>query len=175
MDALKYPVGRFDPRAVVAPAARPALLESLANAPARLREAVARLDDAQLDTPYRDGGWTVRQVVHHVPDSHMNAYIRTRLALTEENPTIRPYAEEAWARLADARTMPVDVSLELLDALHARWLVLLRSLDDADWQRTLMHPDLGAMTVANVLGMYEWHGRHHLAHITGLKNRMGWR
>ena len=171
---LQYPVGRFDAAAEVPHASRAALVESIAATPARVREAVHGLDERQLDTPYRAGGWTVRQVVHHLPDSHMNAYTRFRIALTEQEPTIRPYNEKEWANLVDASRAPVDLSLALLTALHARWDLLLRSLSPADYERRLHHPDNGAMTIGTLLRMYEWHGRHHVAHITGLRKREGW-
>lgn len=174
MEHLRYPVGRFDATAEVVHEARVALIDSIAATPARLRAAVRGLNDAQLDTPYREGGWTVRQVAHHVPDSHVNAYTRFRLALTEDNPTIRPYDEGAWARLPDTNA-PVEISLALLDALHARWDLLLRALTPADYERRLNHPDSGPMTVGTLLRMYEWHGRHHVAHIEGLRTRSGWR
>jgi uncharacterized damage-inducible protein DinB len=174
MDDQRYPVGRFDIRGTTSPEERPALIDSIAAAPARLRAAVAGLDDTQLDTPYREGGWTVRQVVHHVPDSHMNAYIRSRFALTQQNPTIMPYDENAWANLFDARTAPVGTSLDLLDALHVRWTTLLRSLSDADFERVLTHPEMGGMTITTLVRLYEWHGRHHVAHITNLRKRMAW-
>jgi hypothetical protein len=174
MQSLKYPVGPFDAAAEVPHTARVTLIDSIAATPGHLREAVAGLTDAQLDTPYRDGGWTVRQVVHHLPDSHLNAYTRFRLALTEDGPTIRPYNEARWADLDDAAHAPVAISLDLLDALHRRWVLLLRTLTADDYQRPLHHPDNGAMTVGTLLRMYEWHGRHHVAHITGLRGRMKW-
>jgi uncharacterized damage-inducible protein DinB len=174
VEALKYPVGRFDAAAEIPHDERGALIDSIAATPRRLREAVQGLSDAQLDTPYREGGWTVRQVVHHVPDSHLNAYTRFRLALTEDNPTIRPYNEADWARLPDAATAPVSVSLDLLAALHTRWDMLLRTLTERDYRRPLTHPEMGAMTIGALLRMYEWHGRHHVAHITGLRQRSGW-
>jgi uncharacterized damage-inducible protein DinB len=174
MESLRYPIGRFDPHATVAPAERAGLIDSIATAPARLRAAVAGLNDSQLDTPYRDTGWTVRQVVHHVPDSHLNAYIRFRWALTEATPTIKPYNEKAWAELRDAATAPVEVSLDLLEALHARWVLLLRSLSESDFERTFQHPESGTMTIGTLLRLYEWHGRHHVAHITNLRSRQGW-
>jgi hypothetical protein len=174
VDALRYPVGRFDAAAEVPHAQRAALIDSIAATPSRLRAAVEGLNDGQLDTPYRDGGWTVRQVVHHVPDSHLNAYTRFRLALTEDRPTIRPYDEASWARLPDASTAPVAISLDLLEALHTRWDILLRSLNESDFGRPLLHPDMGPMTIGALLRMYEWHGRHHVAHITGLRQRNGW-
>lgn len=174
MEDLKYPVGRFDAGAEVPHIARVKLIDSIAATPRRLRDAVAGMTDTQLDTPYREGGWTVRQVVHHVPDSHLNAYTRFRLALTENGPTIRPYNETLWANLDDAAHAPVDISLDLLDALHRRWTLLLRTLTPEDYQRPLRHPDNGPMTIGTLLRLYEWHGRHHLAHVTGLKSRMKW-
>lgn len=139
----------------------------------RLRAAVEGLTEAQLDTPYRPGGWTVRQVVHHVPDSHLNAYIRMKLALTEDGPTIKPYDENLWAELSDSR-MPVDASLSLMDALHRRWVTVLRSLQPADFARTFLHPEAGVVSLDRLIALYAWHGRHHVAHITSLRQRMGW-
>ena len=170
----RFPVGRFDPRAEVDPRRRAGWMDEVAALPARLREAVAGLSDEQLDTPYREGGWTVRQVVHHLPDSHMNAYVRVKLALTEEAPLIKTYDEAAWANLADTRDTPPGVSLALLDALHARWATLLRSLGEAEWKRTITHPDWGVVPLDALLGLYAWHGRHHTAHVTSLRERMGW-
>jgi len=132
------------------------------------------LSEQQLDTPYRDGGWTVRQVVHHMPDSHMNSYVRLRLALTENEPIIKPYVEHLWADLYDARTAPIAVSLALLEALHQRWVMLLRSLKPADFSRTFRHPENGVRTIDWLLQLYAWHGRHHVAHITSLRERMKW-
>jgi len=132
------------------------------------------LNEAQLDTPYRDGGWTVRQVVHHVPDSHMNAYMRFRLALTEHEPVIKPYDEAAWAELVDGKTAPPEISLALLDALHDRWVRLLRSMTDADFQKQFRHPELGVVPLEKNLALYAWHGKHHVAHITRLRERMQW-
>jgi uncharacterized damage-inducible protein DinB len=140
-----------------------------------MRNAVAGLDARQLETPYREGGWTVRQVVHHVPDSHMNAYIRFRLALTENEPTIKPYDEAAWAGLADVRETPIEVSLALLENLHQRLVNLLQSLSDADFAKQFRHPELGAMPLDKNLALYAWHGKHHVAHITSLRERMQWR
>ena len=134
----------------------------------------ASLNDAQLDTPYREGGWTVRQVVHHVPDSHMNAYVRWKLALTEDQPTIKPYEEARWAELADTKSTPIDVSLALLDSLHDRWVRLLRSVKDSDFARTFRHPDHGVRTLDWMLLLYQWHGKHHTAHITQLRKQRGW-
>ena len=151
------------------------MIEVIAAAPQRLRQAVSGLDETQLETPYRDGGWTVRQVVHHVPESHMNAYVRFKLALTEETPTIRPYDESRWAQTEDVRLTPIEVSLALLDSLHARWVPLLRALRPDDFRRTFRHPDHpGELTVDWLVAMYEWHSRHHVAHITSLRERMGW-
>jgi hypothetical protein len=139
-----------------------------------MRAAVQGLSPQQLDTRYRPQGWTVRQVVHHVPDSHMNAYIRFKLALTETEPTIKPYEQQLWAELADSRETPVENSLILLKCLHQRWVLLLKSISDAGWQRTFRHPELGIVRLDTNLALYAWHGRHHVAHITGLRERMGW-
>ena len=174
MSDERYPVGKFQRREKLTPAERRTLIDQIVAAPTRIREAVAGLNEQQLATPYRDGGWTVRQVVHHVPDSHLNAYIRFKLALTEEIPTIRPYDQAQWAELADARESPVETSLQLLESLHDRWVRLLRSMSDADFSRRLMHPENGEMTLDSVLGLYGWHGRHHTAHITSLRERKGW-
>lgn len=174
MDDLRYPIGRLTRADVLTPAQRDDAIAVLADCPIHLRAAVAGLDDAQLDTPYRPGGWTVRQVVHHVPDSHVNAYIRTKLVLTEDTPTIKPYDENAWAGLADSRTAPVETSLRMLEATHDRWVRLLRSMAPADFEKTLNHPENGRMTMDRVLSMYAWHSRHHVAHITSLRSRSGW-
>lgn len=174
MDDLRYPLGefRFDPAAT--DEARRADISSIGEAPSLLRKAVEGLDETRLDTRYRPDGWTVRQVVHHVADSHVNAYVRFRLALTEPEPTVRPYDEAAWAELSDAREGPVLLSLDLLDALHARWVRLLRSLPAPAMARSLQHPEHGVMTVDHLLQLYAWHGRHHVAHITGLRTRENW-
>ena len=175
IETLKYPVGRM-PR-VQTPldrATREEHLRTLEALPARFRSLVSGLADPHLDTPYRPGGWTVRQVVHHVPESHMNAFVRFKLALTEDNPTIKPYEEDRWVRLPDVPKAPVAASLALLDALHERWVVLLESLKDADWKRPLVHPESGPMSLDYLLQLYAWHGAHHTAHITGLRNRSGW-
>jgi uncharacterized damage-inducible protein DinB len=171
---LRYPIGKLDRKSHLSAEERRAAVDALAAAPRQLRQAVTGLTDAQLDTPYRPGGWTVRQLVHHVADSHMNAYTRFRLALTEENPTIKPYDEAKWAELEDARTLPIDVSLSLLDLMHERLVVMLRSTPDDAFQRSVMHPENGPMTMDNLLGMYSWHGRHHTAHVTALRERMRW-
>ena len=152
---------------------RAAHTETLRLLPERLRAAVAGLNDAQLDTPYRDGGWTVRQVVHHLADSHANAFIRFKLALTEDWPTIKPYDEAAWARLPDSR-LPIDGSLVFVDALHARLVSLLQAMSEDDFQKGFVHPERGRMTLAGNLAIYDWHSRHHVAHITRLRERMGW-
>jgi uncharacterized damage-inducible protein DinB len=150
------------------------MMDEIAHAPALLREAVVRLDDPQLDTPYREEGWTVRQVVHHVFDSHVNAYVRFRWALTEDAPVIKPYDEKLWARLPDAITAPVAVSLDLLDALHTRWLILLRAMTPGDFDRRWTNPGFGESNLDVLLQLYAWHGRHHVAHITSLRQREGW-
>jgi hypothetical protein len=171
----RYPVGKFDrSKAPHTADERRGFIDQIAAVPARMREAVGGLSGTQLETPYRDGGWTVRQVVHHVPDSHMNAYTRVKLALTENEPTIRPYDEAAWAKLNDVRDTPIAVSLTLLEALHDRWVRILRALTDADFSRTLLHPEHGVMTLDSLVAMYAWHGRHHVAHITSLRERSGW-
>jgi uncharacterized damage-inducible protein DinB len=174
MDDPRYPVGRYAPPETITAEQRAEWIEQVAAAPARLRAAVEGLSDAQLDTPYRDGGWTVRQVVHHVPDSHMNAFIRIKLALTEDAPTIRPYEESEWAKLPDVRDTPIEVSLGLLDLLHDRWVRLLRAMTDEQWRRTYRHPEMGEKPMDWVLGLYAWHGRHHVAHVTSLREREGW-
>jgi len=173
-DRPALPIGKFTYDGPPTPEQRQELLHQIEQAPANLRAAVKGLSDQQLNTPYRPDGWTVRQVVHHVPDSHLNAYIRTKLALTEDDPTIKPYAEDRWARLADTQATPVEVSLALLDSLHDRWIRLLRSLQPEDWKRTFRHPDLGPMSLEKNLALYAWHGRHHVTHITNLRERNGW-
>ncbi len=169
----RYPIGPFTFPADLSAAERRAALEVLAATPAELRAAVEDLDDAQLDTPYRAGGWTVRQVVHHLPDSHLNAFVRFKLGLSENLPTIRAYDEKAWAELPDAE-LPVGVSLRLLDALHERWVALLTALDDAAWERRIDHPEWGVLRLDQLLAQYAWHSRHHLAHISSLRDRQGW-
>jgi hypothetical protein len=172
---LSYPIGKFERPAAVTPEMRTRFIEDIAAGPARFREAVRGLNDQQLDTCYRPGGWTVRQVVHHLADSHINSYCRFRLALTETEPRVKAYEEKDWAELADAKTMPVEVSLALLESLHGRWVTLLRSLGDADFARTFHHSEMGPVTLDTNLALYSWHGKHHAAHITGLRDRMGWR
>jgi uncharacterized damage-inducible protein DinB len=175
VDDLRFPTGRFaSVKRPLTPEERAAKIEAIRATPTRLRSAVAGLSDAQLDTPYRDGGWTLRQVVHHVVDSHVNAYARFRLALTEDNPTIRPYQEKLWAELPDAKTLPVESSLAILEALHARWVALLEALAPEQCRRPLYHPESGDMTIDTLLEVYGWHGPHHTAHVTGLRSRRGW-
>jgi hypothetical protein len=173
LDHLRYPVGKFQAPAASSSALRAEQIETLRLLPSRLRGAIEGLDDARLDTPYRDGGWTVRQVVHHFADSHANSYVRFKLALTEESPTIKPYDEAAWARLPDSR-MPVEPSLLFIDGLHSRWVSLLRSMTEDDFERVFNHPERGRMTLGSNLALYDWHSRHHTAHITRLRERMGW-
>jgi hypothetical protein len=170
----RYPLGRFSPDPTPTPQTRKRHTDQIAGLPSRMRQAVAGLQEGQLETPYREGGWTVRQVVHHVPDSHLNAYIRFKWALTEDAPTIKPYDETAWATLKDSTLTPVEVSLTLLDSLHARWTVLLQSLSEQDFQRKFTHPDSGPHDVDWLLQLYSWHGDHHVAHITSLRERMKW-
>ena len=171
---LRYPVGKFDLKTELTQEQRQEAIRNIAETPAKLRAAIAGLTPEQLDTPYRPEGWTVRQVVHHLPDSHMNSYIRFKLAMTEDEPTIRPYYEDRWADLADARTAPVEVSLALLESLHTRWAMLLDSMTESDFARNLTHPELGTVNLNRYVGLYAWHGRHHVAHITALRTRMGW-
>lgn len=174
MSDPRYPVGRFEGRARLTAEERRAMIEDIALAPARMRDAVRGLTESQLDTPYRDGGWTVRQVIHHVPDSHLNGYTRLKLALTEKEPTIKPYDQTAWADLADSRDTPIETSLMLLESVHDRWVRLLRSMSATDFARTFRHPEHGAVTIDWLVDMYSWHGRHHTAHITSLRERKGW-
>ena len=172
---LRYPVGPFEPVSTLTPDQRRAAIDAIAEVPTRLRAGVANLTDAQLDTPYRPGGWTVRQLVHHIADSHMNALTRFKLALTEDVPTVKTYEEGLWAELADTKTPPIDSSLAIIDNLHKRWVILLRSLDPAQFERKFRHPQWGLGTVDFLLAQYAWHGKHHVAHITSLCERNGWR
>lgn len=167
----RFPIGEFKQPDRLSEAERAAAIARIDAAPAALRAAVAGMSDAQLDRTYREGGWTLRQVVHHVADSHLNSYARFRLALTEDHPRIKPYDEKKWAELDDAREMSVEVSLRLLDALHSRWVALLRSLKPADFGRTIDHPENGTMTIDQLLAMYAWHGEHHAAHIRLARER----
>jgi uncharacterized damage-inducible protein DinB len=172
--SLRYPIGGFKRAESFTPQERSAAIAGIRQLPQHLRAAVAPLSDEQLETPYRPGGWTVRQLVHHVADSHMNAYSRVRLALTEDWPTISPYQENRWAELEDARAAAVSTSLDLLDALHVRWVRLFASLDEQDWKRGYTHPENGCQSVEQAVILYDWHGRHHTAHVTQLSERMGW-
>ncbi len=174
MPDVRYPIGPFTPPTETTRASRLEAIAKVAETPSRLRAAVAGLDEDQLDAPYRPGGWTLRQVVHHVPDSHVNAYVRVKLALTESGPVIKPYDEAAWATLADTSRVPIETSLSLLDALHVRWVALLRSMRDEDFLREYVHPETGRHTLDYLLALYAWHGPHHVAHITTTRSRNGW-
>jgi len=175
MNDPRYPVGKWDRRETITPDERAAMIETIAEAPRRMRDAVAGLTPEQLETPYREGGWTLRQVVHHVPDSHLNSYCRFKLALTENEPTIRPYDEARWAELSDSVDTPIETSLTLLESLHDRWVRLLRSMTDDDFRRTLKHPEMGTvMTLDAMVSLYSWHCKHHVAHITTTRQRNGW-
>ena len=174
MSDPRYPIGKFAFSGPSSEAQRKKFIDDIEQTPAALRAAVSGLSPQQIETPYREGGWTVRQVVHHVPESHMNAYIRCKLALTEEEPTIKPYMEDRWAKLPDVQSTPLEVSLSLLDSLHNRWVRLLRSLKPEDWKRTFHHPEMGTLPLEKNLALYSWHGQHHVAHITELRKRMGW-
>jgi hypothetical protein len=171
---LAYPIGRAPRPQSLSDSERRTAIDAIAAAPAKLRAAVNGLTNEQLDTPYRPGGWTVRQVTHHVPESHMNAYTRFKLALTEDTPTIKPYDEDAWAKLDDVRTTPIETSLVLLESLHDRWVRLLESMSAADFDRKLNHPENGPMNLHRMLALYAWHGDHHVAHVTNLRDRSGW-
>jgi hypothetical protein len=170
---LRYPIGEFDRNFELSPEARRERIQTLRDLPATLASAVNGLTEKQLDSEYRPGGWTVRQVAHHVPDSHANALIRFKLALTEDAPTIRPYYEDRWAELGDAK-LPVDVSLKLIEGIHERWTALLESMSEDDYQRKVIHPESGEWTLDGFLALYDWHSKHHVAHITSLRERMGW-
>lgn len=169
----KYPIGKFQYDGEITDQVTEAWIQEIEDLPKLLRFSVEKLNQEQLDTPYRSGGWTIRQVVHHLADSHMNAYVRFKLALTEEKPTIKPYDEGKWAELPDSK-LPIEISLAILDALHQRWVTLLRSLSNADMKRTFIHPESGEVSIGKNIGIYAWHGKHHLAHITSLSSRQGW-
>ena len=176
MSDPRYPIGRFErPTGPLSPSQRDGCIAQIAETPARMRQAVRGLSDTQLDTPYRPDGWTVRQVAHHLPDSHLNAYVRFKLALTEDRPAIKTYDEKRWAELPEARTAPIDLSLDLLDGLHGRWTLLLRAMTPADFARTFKHPEWGEVSLDFTVAQYAWHGRHHVGHITSLRERMGWK
>lgn len=171
---LRFPIGKLDKKGPLTTAERKRMIESIEATPNRFRTAVAGLNDKQLDTPYRHGGWTVRQTVHHVADSHMNGYVRFRLGVTEAEPIAKAYDEKLWAELADSRTAPVDISLEIIDGVHRRWALLLHSVREIDFNRAVRHTEHGPMSLDDLLADYEWHGRHHAAHITSLRTRNGW-
>ena len=170
----RYPIGKFDKSITVTKEMRREFFNTIESLPSRLRNEVENLTQQQLDTPYRDGGWTVRQVIHHLPDSHINSYVRFKLALTEDNPKIKTYEEHVWAELQDTFKTPIEVSLNLLESLHRRWAILLRSLKDEQFERTFQHPEWGNISLSKTLALYAWHSKHHLAHITELKKQMGW-
>jgi hypothetical protein len=172
-DDQRYPIGDFVPPAVIGPKEIARAVASIEALPKAMRAATAGLSEAQIDTPYREGGWTVRQVVHHVADSHMNAFIRVRLALTEQSPLITAYDEKAWAELVDSKG-PMEHPLGILDGVHARWVTMLRSLDEAQWQREFRHPERGPSTLELATLLYQWHSLHHTAHVTELRRREGW-
>lgn len=172
---MRYPIGKFQPPAEITDALLLEWVDQIAQTPDNLRKAISGLSEDQLDTPYRPGGWSVRQVVHHLPDSHMNSYVRLKLALTEDTPTIRPYDEGLWAATPENAVTPVDVSIRLLEGLHERWVCLLRAMTPDDFERTFIHPATGrTLTLAVTTGLYAWHGRHHVGHITALRTREGW-
>lgn len=176
---LRYPIGKFEDHELSKSSydekIKATHLQDFQLCPSMLEQAIANLDEYQLNVPYREGGWTSKQVIHHVADSHMNAYIRFKLALTEDNPVIKPYDEVAWAELSDTQTLPVNISLTLLHALHTRWVALMKAMSEQDWERTLFHPEHNRqISLWYLLGSYAWHGRHHVAHITSLRERMGW-
>jgi hypothetical protein len=173
-DNLRYPIGEFQFCLPFSTQERMVFLAQLAEAPAKLRTAVANLSEAQLDTPYRPDGWTIRQVVHHLPDSHLNWYIRGKLALTENEPTIKPFSEELWAQLSDGRSGAIEPSLRILEGIHARTALFFESLAPQDWTRKFSHPEFGALSIQDILPALAWHSRHHTAHITELRKRMGW-
>jgi len=171
---LRYPIGKYEAKSALTPEERHIAVEYIAHTPDRVRSAVAGLAPDQVEARYRPGGWTINQIIHHLSDSHMNAYVRFKLALTEEEPTIKPYDEARWAELPDSWKTPVEVSIALLDALHKRWVVLLRCMRDEDFARRVNHPERGIITLDYMLASYAWHGRHHVAHITSLRGRKGW-
>lgn len=173
-DELRYPMGPWTWPAEVTPAERAQHIRDIEELPAQLREAVTGLDPRHLDIPYREGGWTIRQIVHHVPESHMNSYIRFKLALTEDNPAVKPYDEALWAKLPDASTAPIELSLNLADALHQRWVIVLRAMTDGEFERTYYHPENGTHKLDAILGLYAWHGRHHAAQIVATRKYYGW-
>lgn len=170
----RYPIGKFNRSVVISKEMRNKFIKTIETLPSQLRKEVENLSQQQLDTPYREGGWTVRQVIHHLPDSHLNAYVRFKLALTEDNPKVKSYEEHLWAELKDTFDTPVELSLTLLDVLHKRWVILLNSLTNKQFERTLQYPEWGNIPLSTTLALYDWHSKHHLAHITELKKEMGW-
>ena len=172
-EELSYPIGKFNGEYNPTPELRREFINTISALPSKLAEAVRGLIEEQLETPYRPGGWTVRQTVHHIADSHLNSFSRFKLALTEDTPTIRPYYEDRWAELGDSKT-PIDLSLKIVEGLHARWTALLESMSDADFQKRLIHPETGEWTLEKSLALYAWHSRHHTAHIANLREREGW-
>ena len=174
MADLQYPIGKLSLDPDVTPEKRMRWIADISGAPGLFRTAVAGLTESQLDTPYRDGGWTVRQVIHHMADAHIQSLVRFRLALTEDNPAITGYDPAKWGELPDAKTGPVAVSLDLLEAIHARWLLLLRAMTPTQFSKTFRRPDGQEISLDRLLQTYAWHGKHHAAHITGLRERMGW-
>ena len=171
---MRYPIGRFDRNIIVTKDMRREFINTIASLPVQLKKEVENLTQQQLDTPYREGGWTVRQVIHHIPDSHLNAYIRFKLALTEDNPAIKTYKENLWAELKDTFQTPIEIPLTLLESLHIKWVVLLNSITDEQFERTCFHPEWEEISLSKLLALYAWHSKHHLAHITELKKRMKW-
>jgi hypothetical protein len=174
MDDIRYPVGPCVWPAEVSAEDRQQHIRDIAEMPAKLREAVAGLAPRHLDIPYREGGWSIRQIVHHIPDSHLNSYVRFKLALTEDQPAIKPYDEARWAELPEARTAPIEISLDLTEALHRRWVLMLEDMQPADFERSLRHPEIGVLALKTMLGGYGWHSRHHVAQILARRRRMGW-
>lgn len=174
MEELKYPIGKFHFEKEFTPENRQGWIADIEQLPGQLREAVKGFTAAQLETPYRPGGWTLRQVVHHLADSHVHSYIRFRFGLTEQEPTIKPYDEARWAELADAKSAPLELSLAMLEGIHGRWVALTKTMSPADFSRVLLHPERGQLSLGQLLNLYSWHSRHHLAHITGLRRRSGW-
>ena len=172
-DDLRYPIGKFDADRKVTAELRREFVQTIRDLPSKIAAAVKGLSEEQLDTEYRPGGWTVRQTIHHVADSHLNSFCRFKLALTEDKPTIRPYYEDRWAELADSK-LPVEVSLQILDAVHRRWVVLLEAFSEDEFQKELIHPDSGTWTLEKFLDLYDWHSKHHTAHITKLRERNNW-
>jgi uncharacterized damage-inducible protein DinB len=174
MSDPRYPIGKFSYDGPPTTEQRKKWLNEIEQTPALYRAAVKDLNDKQLDTPYRDGGWTVRQLSHHIPDSHMNAYIRFKMALTEDAPIIKTYAEDRWAELPESKNTPIEMSLTMLELLHKRWVLVLRNMSEAEWKKTYVHPELGPMALEKALALYAWHGPHHTAHVTKLRAKMGW-